>query len=89
MTENQEVSASVGAFVDAITQSYGQLALILDHMLRHASPGADPIPEVLARLLGGVLADFVDTYGADEVATAAQILGAATDKIAEEIYLVP
>ena len=89
MTDNLEVPASVAALVDAITQSYGQLALILDHMLRHANPEADPIPEVLANLLGGVLADFVETYGADEVSTAAQILGAATDKIAEEIYLVP
>jgi hypothetical protein len=71
-------------------QSYGQLALILDHMKRHEdrSPGAEPIPTVLRRLLSGTLAALPERHGPDDVATAAQMLAAATELIGEEVYLV-
>jgi hypothetical protein len=41
--------------VGAVMQSYGQLALILDHMSAWSSPDAEPVPEVLRALLIEVL----------------------------------
>ena len=71
-------------------QSCGQLAVILDHMQRHSDEAsdADPIPDVLRRLLRGTLAGMPANYGDDDVATAATILAAATELIGEEIFLV-
>jgi hypothetical protein len=81
---------AVDALVDAIMQSYGQLALILDHMQRYRSaPDAEPIPDVLRDLLRGVLGQMADRHGPDDVATAAQMLSAATDAIGGELYFVP
>ena len=90
METTREVPPAVEALVDAVTQSYGQLALIVDHMARNASddPAAPPFDVVLRGLLGDVLARLPEVHGVGDVATAAQILRAGTDVIAEEIYLV-
>jgi hypothetical protein len=77
------------AFVEAILQSYGQLALIVEHMLRHSTPEAEPVPEVLQRLLRDALEPVARRRGDTDVAVAAELLAAATDRIGEEIYLVP
>jgi hypothetical protein len=90
METTREVPPAVEALVEAVTQSYGQLALIVDHMARNASddPEAPPFDVVLRGLLGDVLARLPDLHGVDDVATTAQMLRAATEVIAEEIYLV-
>jgi hypothetical protein len=81
------------ALVDAILQSYGQLALVLDHMLRAsaASGGeaAEPIPDVLRRLLGGALTSLAERRGDLDVAITAEVLAAATEVIGRALYLVP
>jgi hypothetical protein len=78
--------------IDAILQSYGQLALLLDHMLRASAraPGdAEPVPDVLRRLLRDALLPLAERRGDLDVAVAAEVLAAATDVIGQELYLVP
>ena len=78
--------------IDAILQSYGQLALLLDHMLRASAraPGdAEPVPDVLRRLLRDALGPLAERRGDLDVAVAAEMLAAATDVIGQELYLVP
>lgn len=90
MNQNPTPTPAVTTLVEAMLQSYGQLALILDHMQRNRdeSPDAASIPEVLAELLGGVLAQLRERHGDEAVATAAQMLSAATQLIGEEVFLV-
>jgi hypothetical protein len=75
--------------VDAILQSYGQLALLLEHMLRAAGEESEPIPDVLRQLLRDVLVPLAERRGDTDVAVAAELLAAATDAIGTELYLVP
>src|SRR4051812_36594468 len=80
---------AVDEFVDAILQSYGQLTMLVEHMDRYpSSPDADPTPVVLKRLYTGTLAQLVDRHGAEDVATAAKLLAAATEVAGKEIYFV-
>jgi hypothetical protein len=88
MTTHEPETQAVETLVEAMMQSCGQLTLILDHMSRHENPDADPIPDVLARLLSGILAALPERHGLDDVATAAQMLTAATTLIGEDLYLV-
>jgi hypothetical protein len=90
MNDHEQETPAVDALVDAMMQSYGQLALILDHMGRNEdrAPGAEPIPTVFRRLLSGILAALPERHGLDDVATAAQMLAAATELIGDEVYLV-
>ena len=90
MTTTREVPAAVEELVNALTQSYGQIALILAHMMDNRSddPDAPPFDAVLRRLLGDVLARLADDHSIGDVATAAQMVQAATGVIAEDIYLV-
>jgi hypothetical protein len=78
--------------IDAILQSYGQLALLLDHMLRasaRAPDDAEPVPDILRRLLRDALTPLAERRGDLDVAVAAEVLAAATDVIGQELYLVP
>src|SRR5918998_5633943 len=90
MRTREDTSPAVDALVEAMLQSAGQISLILDHMHRNAdeSPDAEPIPTVLKQLLCGVLHGLPRRHGSDDVATAAQMLTAATDVVAEELFLV-
>jgi hypothetical protein len=75
--------------VDALLQSYGQLALVVEHMLRSSAEGAEPVPEILRRLLREVLAPLAERRGETDVALTAELVAAATDFIGAELYLVP
>jgi hypothetical protein len=78
--------------IDAILQSYGQLALLLDHMLRASARAPDddePVPDILRRLLRDALGPLAERRGDLDVAVAAEVLAAATDVIGQELYLVP
>src|SRR5918997_1905615 len=90
MTTTREVPAAVEELVNALTQSYGQIALILAHMesFRGSDPDTPPFDVVLRGMLGDVLSRLVDDHSIDDVATAAQVVQAANDVIAEDIYLV-
>jgi hypothetical protein len=75
--------------VDAVLHSYGQLALVVNHMLRSATEESEPVPDVLGRLLREVLTPLAGRRGDTDVAVAAEVLAAATDVIGAELYLVP
>jgi hypothetical protein len=75
--------------VDAVLQSYGQLALVVEHMLRSAGEGSEPLPDVLRRLLREVLTPLAERRGDTDVALTAELLVAVTDVIGAELYLVP
>jgi hypothetical protein len=87
-----EPTPPVEHLVTALLQSFGQLALIVEHMYESAAntsaEDVEPVPVVLHRLLADVLTPLAD--GADEAAvtTAAQVLCAATATIGAEVHLV-
>lgn len=75
--------------VDAVLQSYGQLALVVEHMLRVAPESPEPVPAILRRVLRVVLEPLATWRGDLDVAVTAEVLTAATDAIGTELYLVP
>ena len=90
MDTTGEVPAAVEELVDALTQSYGQIALILAHMAENGAedPDAPPFDAVLRGILGDVLIRLADEHGVEDVATAAQMVQRANDVIAQDVYLV-
>ena len=75
--------------VDAVLQSYGQLALVVEHMLRVAPESLEPVPDILRRVLRDVLEPLATRRGDLDLAVTAEVLTAATDVIGTELYLVP
>jgi hypothetical protein len=73
-------------------QSFGQLALIVEHMSEwHAadpSGEAEPLPVVLHQLLSDALAPLAGEGDASDVLTAARVLSVATAMIGKELVLV-
>ncbi len=90
MTTEPTTTPAIDALVDAMLDSCGQLAAVFDHMERHRNPAPDvPSPaEVLADLLRGIFAQLPAKHGDAAVATAAEVLAAASDLVAEELFLV-
>jgi hypothetical protein len=89
MDHSHEASPAIDLLVDALMQSYGQLAMILDHMMRSEDPDGPPIPEVLANLLRDILEELNDAHGEEDVATAAQMLRNATELVGDNVLLAP
>jgi hypothetical protein len=75
--------------VDAILESYGQLALLVEHMLRAQTEESEPIPVVLRQLFREALAPLAERRGDTDIAIAAEVLARATDAIGMDLYLVP
>jgi hypothetical protein len=75
--------------VDAVLQSYGQLALVVEHMLRSATEASEPGPDILRRRLREVLTPLAERRGDTDVALTAEVLAGVTDVIGAELYLVP
>jgi hypothetical protein len=90
METNHPTTPAVDALVDAMLTSCGQLAAVFHHMEQHrnTAPDAEPPAEVLARLLKGIFVPLPLQHGVDDVATAAQMLSAATELVAEDLFLV-
>jgi hypothetical protein len=84
--------SSNGSNVDRLTEALvswaGSGTLIIDHMSRNFTPGGDPIPDVLRRLIGGTLAQLADRHAATDLATAVGVIEDALETLGEEIYLV-
>ena len=91
MNHEQQIPPAVDALVEAMLMSHGQLTFLVDHMVRHAAmdENAESIPDVIRRLFAETLVDLADDHGSDDVATAAQMLAAAVDLLAENIFIVP
>jgi hypothetical protein len=86
--ETDSTQPAVDALAFAMMNSFGQLSLILAHMHRHQAEGRsapdalDP-PFALTELLKQVLSGL-----AEDIATAAQMLGSATVLIGDELFIV-
>jgi hypothetical protein len=90
MTTTYPGTPAIEALVEAMLTSCGQLATIFDHMERHRynGPEAEAPAAVLSRLLTGILAPLPFQHAVEDVATAAQVLIAATELVASEFFLV-
>lgn len=84
---------AVDALAMAIMNSFGQLSIILAHMHRYeaegkSAPDAPPAPIALHGLLEDVLRDLAEEHAVEDIATAAQMLGSATQLIGDELFVV-
>ena len=91
--ETDSTLPAVDALAFAMMNSFGQLSLILMHMHRHraegkSSPDALQPPFALGELLRDVLRGLTDEHSIEDIATAAQMLGSATELIGDEIFIV-
>src|SRR4051812_32958277 len=89
MTLSDPGRAAAERLADALLQSYGQIALIVDHMaLWRATygPGPDAVPDILRRMLGDALTSLAPAM---DLTAAAGAVDRAVDAIAEEVMLVP
>ena len=92
-THQTDSTAAVDAFALAIMASCCQLSLIIDHMHRFAAearnaPNADSVPETLRRVLRDVLTPLAEAHAVADLATAAQMLDAATHRIGDDLFFV-
>ena len=84
---------AVDALALALMNSFGQLSLILAHMHRYqvegkSAPDAPPPPIALHGVLEDVLSGLADEHDVEDIATAAQMLGSATELIGDELFMV-
>jgi hypothetical protein len=86
-------TAAVDAFTLAVMASCGQLSLIIGHMHRFAAENdvpddAEPVPALLHKLLLDVLTPLAEEHGVEDLATAAQMIELATQRIGDELFFV-
>ncbi|HEX6714569.1 MAG TPA: hypothetical protein VF066_14340 [Thermoleophilaceae bacterium] len=91
--EHDTTMPAVDALALAMMNSLGQLSLILGHMHRHqvegeSAPDALDPPFALVELLKDVLRGLAEEHSMEDIATAAQMLGSATDLIGDELFIV-
>jgi hypothetical protein len=92
-THEIDPTAAVDAFAMAVMTSCAQLSLVLSHMHRFAAANGsdaadDSVPETLRKVLNDVLAPLAEEHAIEDLATAVQMLGAATDRIGEDLFVV-
>jgi hypothetical protein len=85
-------SPSVEALARALVLSGGQFTQILVHMASWAAqapPDAEPVDVVLERVLARILPEVEMRHGDAALAVAASVLSDATDRIADNLLIVP
>jgi hypothetical protein len=80
--------SNVDRLSEALVSWAGSGTLIIDHMSRHFTPGGDPIPDVLRRLIRGTLRPLADRHAEADLVAAVTVIEDALETLAEEIYLV-
>jgi hypothetical protein len=80
--------SNVERLTEALVSWAGSGTLIIDHMSRNFTPGGDPIPDVLRRLIRGTLRPLADRHAEADLRAAVTVLEDALETLAEEIYLV-
>lgn len=85
--------AALHDFVTALVGIGGQLTTTLQHMEAfrqdgRSAPGAEPIPEVLARVLEPVLEGLMIRFTGAELVRGTMLLEDAAQRIAEELLLL-
>lgn len=84
-------AAAVDAFTAALLASFAQLSMILETMYRHAAenPNDGPPPSVVFDdLIRSVISDACEDYEIGDLAVAAQMVGATTRTIGNELFVV-
>jgi hypothetical protein len=84
-----QIESPTHAYVRALVGIGGPLVTTIDHMRRHANPApdADTIPEVLTRLLTGIVDAELD-HPPDDLYVTAAVLSATCKAIEENLFLV-
>lgn len=91
MDDHDDILPPLEAFVDSLLGWAAVSKQLIDHMeASQATTGrmSPSIPEVLAALVYGTLEPMAESRGF-ELGVAARVLADATDKVAEEIVMVP
>lgn len=86
-------SPAVAALTAELVDIGGQLTSTVAGMLHFQDSGrstaTEPIPVILDKLLGGILADHLsERFGEDAISAAAQIVRAAGHAIESDLYVV-
>jgi hypothetical protein len=81
-------SSNVERISEALVSWAGSGTLIIDHMSRNFTPGGDPIPDVLRRLIRGTLTQLSDRHAEADLVAAAAVIEDAVETLGEEIMLV-
>jgi hypothetical protein len=87
MTTSRTGSGNVDRLSEALVSWAGSGTLIIDHMSRNHTPGGDPIPDVLRRLIHSALRPLADRHAESDLTTAVAVVEDALETLAEEIYL--
>ena len=79
--------SNVDRLAEALVSWAGSGTLIIDHMARNFTPGGEPIPDVLRRLIRGTLGVLADRHAAADLVAAVTVIEDALETLAQEIYL--
>lgn len=88
MTTPHTGSSNVDRLSEALVSWAGSGTLIIDHMARNFTPGGDPIPDVLRRLIRGTLRPLADRHAEADLRAAVTVIEDALETLAEELLLV-
>lgn len=88
MTTPNAESSNVDRLSEALVSWAGSGTLIIDHMARNFSPGGEPIPDVLRRLIRGTLRPLADRHAETDLAAAVTVIEDALETLARDLYLV-
>jgi hypothetical protein len=81
-------SSNVERIGEALVSWAGSGTLIIDHMSRNFTPGGDPIPDVMRRLVVGSLDQLADRHAEADLSAAVAVIEDAVETLGEEIILV-
>jgi hypothetical protein len=83
-----QTPAALREFVAELLQSTGTLMLMASDMARYpASSDAEPVPDLMTKLLESVLGPLVEYYGTHALTEAAAILGEAREIVCNDIFV--
>ncbi|HEX8646353.1 MAG TPA: hypothetical protein VF715_05595 [Thermoleophilaceae bacterium] len=80
--------SNVDRLSEALVSWAGSGTLIIDHMARNFTPGGDPIPDVLRRLIKETLRPLADRHAEADLSAAVTVIEDALETLARELYLV-
>jgi hypothetical protein len=86
--DKQQLSSETESLAAAIVELGGVMEQIIRHMALQPGATNKSIDQVLKSLIGGVLDPLVEA-DPSRFAVCSAAMSAATERIAEEIYLVP
>ncbi len=86
--QTQNPGSNVDRLTEALVSWAGSGNLIIDHMSRNFTPGGDPIPVVLRRVIRGALTPLADRHAEADMTATVAVVEDALETLGEEILLV-